>query len=159
MRAFLGLGSNLGHRRAHLRRAVESLPDLVKVSGVYETEPVGGPRGQPPYLNLVAELDTELSPHELLALCRRLEGDAGRVRDQRWGPRTLDVDVLLVDDLELDAHDLVIPHPRMWERGFVMAPLAELAPEVLEALAGRGQPSGGPRHTAKYPGVRRAGRL
>jgi 2-amino-4-hydroxy-6-hydroxymethyldihydropteridine diphosphokinase len=131
MRAFLGLGSNLGHRRRQLREAVAALPDVVAVSPVYETEPVGGPPGQGPYLNLVVELDTELTPRQLLELGRRLEDAAGRERAERWGPRTLDVDVLLVGDLTVDEPDLVVPHPRIWGRRFVLAPLADLAPELL----------------------------
>ncbi|MDQ4090831.1 MAG: 2-amino-4-hydroxy-6-hydroxymethyldihydropteridine diphosphokinase [Actinomycetota bacterium] len=127
MRAYLGLGSNLGDRRAHLRHAVDALPDLVAVSPVYETEPVGGPAGQGPYLNLVVALETELSPRELLDVAHRLESVAGRVRTERDGPRTLDVDVLLVGDLCVHEPDLVVPHPRMWERRFVLAPLADLA--------------------------------
>ena len=131
MRSFLSLGSNVGDRAAHLRRAVEALPGVVAVSQVYVTEPVGGPPGQDPYLNVVVELDTELGPRDLLEVARRLENDAGRIRTVRWGPRTLDVDVLLVDGLEVDEEDLVVPHPRMWERRFVVAPLAELAPELV----------------------------
>ena len=140
VRAFLGLGANLGDRREQLRRAVHGLPDLVAVSPVYETEPMGGPPGQPPYLNLVVELDTECSPRELLELAHRLEAQAGRERAVRHGPRTLDVDVLLVDELQVDEADLVVPHPRMWERRFVLAPLADLAPEMVppEVLAGAG---------------------
>lgn len=125
------MGSNLGDRRRYLRDAVDSLDGVVAVSPVYETEPVGGPEDQQPYLNLVVELDTQLSPRELLAVCHRLESAAERVRSERWGPRTLDVDVLLVGDLSVDEPDLIVPHPRMWERRFVMAPLADLAPELL----------------------------
>jgi 2-amino-4-hydroxy-6-hydroxymethyldihydropteridine diphosphokinase len=132
MRAFLGLGSNLGDRDALLRRAVASLPDVVAVSPLYETDPVGGPE-QGAFLNLVVELDTERSPRELLELCQQLEADAQRVRLERWGPRTLDADVLLVGDLAVDEPDLVVPHPRMWERRFVLAPLADLAPELVPA--------------------------
>ena len=131
MRAFLSLGSNVGHRRRQLREAVAALPDVVAVSPVYETEPVGGPADQGPYLNLVVELDTELSPRQLLEVARGLEEAAGRERAERWGPRTLDVDVLLVGDLNMDEPDLVVPHPRMWERRFVLAPLADLAPDVV----------------------------
>ena len=140
MRAFLGLGSNLGDRHAHLARAVEGLPDVVAVSRLYETEPVGGPPGQGPYLNVVVELDTDLGPRPLLEVARRLEDGAGRERGVRWGPRTLDVDVLLVDDLVVEDADLVVPHPRMWQRRFVVDPLAELAPELVppEAREGAG---------------------
>jgi len=131
VRAFLGLGSNLGDRLAELRRAVGALAEVVAVSPVYETDPVGGPAGQPPYLNLVVELDTRSSPRELLQLSRRLEADAGRERTVHHGPRTLDVDVLLVGELQVDEPDLVVPHPRMWERHFVLAPLSDLAPELV----------------------------
>ena len=133
MRAYLGLGSNLGDRRAHLRQAVDALPDVVAVSPVYETEPVGGPAGQGPYLNLVVALETDLSPRDLLDLAHRLEDAAGRVRTERHGPRTLDVDVLLVGGLCVDEPDLVVPHPRMWERRFVLAPLADLASGEVRA--------------------------
>jgi 2-amino-4-hydroxy-6-hydroxymethyldihydropteridine diphosphokinase len=127
VRAYLGLGSNLGDRRAHLQAAVAALPDVVAVSPVYETDPVGGPPGQGPYLNLVVALDTDRSPRDLLDLAHSLEDAAGRVRKDRDGPRTLDVDVLLVGDLCIDEPDLVVPHPRMWQRRFVLAPLADLA--------------------------------
>jgi len=127
MRAYLGLGSNLGDRRAHLRAAVDALPDVVAVSPVYETTPVGGPPGQAPYLNLVVALETTRSPRDLLDACRRLEAAAGRIRTEVDGPRTLDADVLLVGDLAVDEPDLVVPHPRMWRRRFVLAPLADLA--------------------------------
>jgi 2-amino-4-hydroxy-6-hydroxymethyldihydropteridine diphosphokinase len=130
-RAFLGLGSNLGDRVGHLQRAVAGLPDLVATSPVYETDPVGGPEDQGAYLNLVVELDTALDPRELLALCGALEQGAGRVREVRWGPRTLDVDVLWVDGAVVDEPDLRVPHPRMRERRFVLAPLADLAPDLV----------------------------
>ncbi len=130
MRALLGLGSNLGEREAYLREAVESLSGVVAVSSLYETDPVGGPEGQGAYLNLVVELDTDLSPRALLGVCHRLESAANRVREQRWGPRTLDVDILWTDQAPIDEPDLQVPHPRMRERRFVMAPLAELAPDV-----------------------------
>ncbi len=134
MRAYLGLGSNLGDRRAHLRAAVDALPDVVAVSPVYETEPQGGPAGQGPYLNLVVALETELSPRQLLDLCRSLEAAAGRLRSEPDGPRTLDVDVLVVDDLLVNEPDLVVPHPRMWRRRFVLAPLADLAEGEVRRL-------------------------
>jgi 2-amino-4-hydroxy-6-hydroxymethyldihydropteridine diphosphokinase len=129
-RAFLGLGSNLGDRWGHLGRAVASLSDVVAVSPVYETAPVGGPE-QGAYLNLVVELDTPRTARDLLEECRRLEADAERVRVERWGPRTLDVDVLWVDGEIVDEADLQVPHPRMWERRFVLAPLADLAPDLV----------------------------
>lgn len=133
-RALLGLGSNLGDRRRHLRRAVEALRadgDLVAVSPLYETEPVGGPAGQGPYLNLVVALRTADSPRQLLERARRLEEDAARVRTVRHGPRTLDVDVLWVDGEQVDEDDLQVPHPRLWERRFVLAPLRDVAPDLV----------------------------
>lgn len=129
-RAFLGLGSNVGDRLGHLRHAVDSLASLVAVSDVYETEPVGGPE-QRSFLNLVVEVDTELDPRALLGLCQRLESVAERVRDVRWGPRTLDVDILWIDGVELADDDLQIPHPRMGSRRFVLAPLHDLAPDLV----------------------------
>lgn len=147
--AFLALGSNLGDRWANLRAAVAVLPDVASVSSVYETEPVGGPSGQGAYLNCVVELSTSKSPQELLAAGQAAEAAAKRVREVHWGPRTLDVDVLLVGDLQVDSDDLVVPHPRMWERGFVLIPLAELAPEVVGARLG----------PSMHDGVRRVGSL
>lgn len=143
VRAFLGLGSNQGDRRAHLARAVATLRaagDVAAVSPVYETEPVGGPGGQGPYLNLVVALWTTDGPRRLLARCHELEQAAGRVRTVRHGPRTLDADVLLVGDVTVDDEDLQVPHPRMWSRRFVLAPLADVAPELVgpESLAGAG---------------------
>ena len=133
-RAFLGMGSNVGNRERHLTDAIESLAGVVAVSPIYETDPVGGPV-QDPFLNVVVELSTELSPRQLLGVAHRLESAAGRVRTERFGPRTLDVDVLLVGDLVLDEADLVVPHPRMWGRRFVLAPLADLAPELVPVQA------------------------
>lgn len=130
VRAFLGLGSNLGDRRALLARAVASLPDVVAVSPCYETEAVGGPE-QGRYLNLVVRLDTQLDARRLLEAGQACERAAERVRDQRWGPRTLDVDVLWVEGDERDEPDLQVPHPRMWQRRFVLAPLRDLAPDLV----------------------------
>lgn len=129
-RVFLGLGSNLGDRVGYLRGAVEALPDLTAVSGLYETDPIGGPE-QGAFLNLVAELRTELSARELLDVCREQEAAAERVRIERWGPRTLDVDVLWIDGETVDEPDLIVPHPRMRDRAFVMVPLGELAPDLI----------------------------
>lgn len=129
-RVFLGLGSNLGDRVTYLRSAVEALPDVVAVSGLYETDPIGGPE-QGAFLNLVVELDTALSARELLEVCRTRETAAERVRIERWGPRTLDVDVLWIDGETVMEPDLVVPHPRMRDRAFVMIPLGELAPDLV----------------------------
>jgi 2-amino-4-hydroxy-6-hydroxymethyldihydropteridine diphosphokinase len=130
-RAFLALGSNLGNRERYLRDAIAGIPDVVAVSPIYETGPIGGSESQGPYLNAVVELDTDLTPRQLLEVCQRLEAAAKRVRTERWGPRTLDVDVLLVGDEVVDEPDLEVPHPRMWERGFVLIPLADLAPDLV----------------------------
>jgi 2-amino-4-hydroxy-6-hydroxymethyldihydropteridine diphosphokinase len=129
-RALLALGSNLGDRAGHLHAAIDGMPDVVDVSPVYETDPVGGPDGQGPYLNLVVRLDTERTPRELLELCHALEDAADRVRVERWGPRTLDVDLLWVDGHAVEEPDLIVPHPRMFERPFVLAPLSHVAPDL-----------------------------
>ncbi|MHB1137978.1 MAG: 2-amino-4-hydroxy-6-hydroxymethyldihydropteridine diphosphokinase [Microthrixaceae bacterium] len=130
VRSFLSLGSNLGDRRSYLSQAVESLPDVVAVSPVYESDPVGGP-DQGPYLNLVVELGTTLSPSQLLGVCHRLETAAERVREVRWGARTLDIDIIWMDGVELDDPRLTVPHPRWKERRFVLAPLRDLAPDLV----------------------------
>ena len=129
-RAFLGFGSNLGDRVSYLRDGVAAVPDLVGVSDVYETAPVGGPE-QGRYLNLVVELSTRLGARALLGVCQSLESAAQRVREVRWGARTLDVDVLWVDGETLAEPDLVVPHPRMFERSFVLIPLHDLAADLL----------------------------
>jgi 2-amino-4-hydroxy-6-hydroxymethyldihydropteridine diphosphokinase len=131
VRAFLALGSNLGDRRGYIAAAIRRLPDVVGVSNLYETDPVGGAPGQGAYLNCVVELHTARTGRELLAVAQAAEAAAKRIRVERWGPRTLDVDVLLVGDEVIDEPDLVVPHPRMWERGFVLVPLADLAPELV----------------------------
>jgi 2-amino-4-hydroxy-6-hydroxymethyldihydropteridine diphosphokinase len=124
------MGSNLGDRHRYLKEAVDSITGVVGVSHVYESEPVGGP-DQGLFLNVVVELDTPLSPRQLLGVCHRLETAAGRVRSERWGPRTLDVDILWMDGVTVDEPDLHVPHPRLWQRRFVLAPLRELAPDLV----------------------------
>lgn len=133
MRAFLGLGSNVGDRVSHLRTAIGAMDELVAVSPLYESEPIGGP-DQGRYLNIVVQVDTERSPIELLERCRSIEAAAGRERLIRWGPRTLDVDVLWVDGVAMDTPELTIPHPRMHERNFVMMPLLDLDPTFEHPL-------------------------
>jgi len=132
VRTFLSLGSNIGDRRGHLSEAIRSLPDVVAVSPLYETDPVGGP-DQGAFLNLVVELDTDLAPNELLGLCHRLETAANRIRDERWGPRTLDVDIIWMDGVQIDTERLTIPHARFRQRKFVLAPLRDLAPDLVSA--------------------------
>jgi 2-amino-4-hydroxy-6-hydroxymethyldihydropteridine diphosphokinase len=131
-RAYVGIGSNLGDRMQHLQQAVDDLAaadgvDVAAVSPVYETAPVGGP-AQPDYLNAVVAVDTDRTPRALLELARAIEAHGERIRTVRWGPRTIDVDVLLVGDERVDEPDLVVPHPRMTERAFVVVPLADLDP-------------------------------
>lgn len=129
-RAFLALGSNLGDRRRYLRDAVGALDDVVAVSPVYESEPVGGP-DQDQFLNIVIEVLTIRSPERLLAVCHELERSAQRTRTVRWGPRTLDVDVVWIDGHTSDDPHLTVPHPRAHERNFVMIPLFDLAPGLM----------------------------
>ena len=129
-RCYLGLGSNLGDRLATLQAALDGLAanpgiQVDASSRVYETAPVGGPE-QPDYLNAVVRIHTTLTARELLARCQRVESDLGRVRDVRWGARTIDVDILTFGDWTIDEPDLQIPHPRMHERAFVLLPLLEL---------------------------------
>ena len=138
-RAFLALGSNLGDRHAHLQAAVEILnspPELTvrAVSPVYETDPVGGPV-QDDFLNAVIEIETDRSPHQLLEIAHAAETAADRVRVERWGPRTLDVDIVFIDGVTVDEPDLTVPHPRWRERDFVLAPMHDLAPDLVEVPA------------------------
>jgi 2-amino-4-hydroxy-6-hydroxymethyldihydropteridine diphosphokinase len=131
----LGLGANLGDRLATLQRAVDLLAAddvrTVASSRVWETAPVGGPKGQPTFLNAVIRAETPCTPEEVLAAARRAEDELLRVRVVRWGPRTLDVDVLLYDDLVRDDPELTIPHPRMTERAFVVLPLLDIDPDPV----------------------------
>lgn len=133
--AFLGLGSNLGDRLANLQAAVDALqtePGLwvTASSRVWETAPVGGPP-QPDYLNAVIRVETDLSARDLLDVARRAESRLGRVRRERWGARSLDVDILLYDEEQIDEPELVVPHPRMTQRAFVLLPLLELEPDPV----------------------------
>jgi 2-amino-4-hydroxy-6-hydroxymethyldihydropteridine diphosphokinase len=142
MRAYVGVGSNLGDREETIRRAVGLLQDaegvdVVSVSTLRETEP-WGPVEQPPFLNGALEVETDLGPEALLAVLLGVERALGRVREgERWGPRTIDLDVLLYDDVIVDEPGLTVPHPRLHERRFALEPLAELAPEAV--VPGRGR--------------------
>lgn len=131
-RAYLSLGSNLGDRAHFLSLGLDEFATAGtrRWSRVYETEPVGNVP-QDDFWNLVLEVVGEESPESLLERARRAESRAGRVRDVRWGPRTLDVDLLLVGDERRDSAELTIPHPRLYERAFVLVPLRELAPELV----------------------------
>ena len=139
----MALGSNLGDREAAIRSAIEALDRstgvaVTAVSSIIETEPVGGP-AQGRFLNAVVELKTTLDPRRLLQTCLIIEASHGRIRDRqkRWGPRTLDLDLLLHGDAVIDEPELTVPHPRMIERAFVIDPLAELAPELAHPVLGR----------------------
>ena len=137
--AHVALGSNLGDREAYLRGAVRALSDVatgsvvVAMSQVFETDPVGGPDGQGAFLNMAVTVHTEAEALEFLHLCQSIEATAHRQREVHWGPRTLDVDLLHFDDLVLRTDDLELPHPRIGERRFVLAPLSEIAPEKCPA--------------------------
>jgi len=138
---YVGLGSNLGDRRAAIDAAlahVEALPGtrVLAVSTVIETDPVGV-TDQPRFLNAVAKLETDLAPADVLAHFQEIESRRGRVRTRRWGPRTIDLDILLYDDLVMHTERLTIPHPRMAERSFVLAPLTEIAADVRHPTLGR----------------------
>jgi 2-amino-4-hydroxy-6-hydroxymethyldihydropteridine diphosphokinase len=136
--AYIGLGANLGDRAATLREAARRLGELgaiTAVSSFYETEPVGF-REQPSFLNAVIVLETDLPPAALFDALLAIERDLGRVRSFRNAPRTLDLDILLQDDLVMDTPELTLPHPRMHERAFVLAPLAEIAPDVRHPVFG-----------------------
>lgn len=137
--AYLGLGSNLGNRLAFLRGGRDTLVNrsditLVQASGVYETEAVGGPPDNPLFLNTVLQVETSLSPEKLLEACLAVEDEFGRSRPVRWSPRTLDIDILFYEDQVICEEHLTIPHPRLQERAFVLAPLMEIAPDLTHPL-------------------------
>jgi 2-amino-4-hydroxy-6-hydroxymethyldihydropteridine diphosphokinase len=132
---YIGLGSNLGDRERNLRRAVELLPEhgvgVEAVSSLYETEPMGEILDQPDFLNAAARVRTALEPRELLAICKAIEVELGRMfGGPRHGPRPLDLDLLLLGELELDSEELTLPHAEVTSRRFVLAPLLELDPEL-----------------------------
>lgn len=131
---YIAFGSNLGDRQKNIDRAIALLnkTDKVtvkKISSIYETDPVGGPK-QGKFLNGVAEINTTLGPEALLEVLNKIEGQLERVRTEHWGPRTIDLDILLYGDLNVKKENLIIPHPRMMERGFVLNPLKEIAPQL-----------------------------
>jgi 2-amino-4-hydroxy-6-hydroxymethyldihydropteridine diphosphokinase len=140
-RAWIGLGSNLGDRLGHIKKAlgmIERIPEttLVAVSSLYDTAPVGRD-DQPRFLNAVAEVATELPPRSLLGELLAIEDRCGRIRRDMWGPRTLDLDLLVYDDVEESSDELTVPHPRLTERAFVLVPLAEIAPDVVVPGVGK----------------------
>ena len=140
--AYIALGSNEGDRLAYLRAALEalasepgvSLDPAGDVASLYETRPVGGPAGQGDYLNTCVRVHTRLAPHVLLGVTQRIETALGRLRRKRWGPRTIDLDLLLFGDVVLHDAQLTLPHPRIAERRFVLEPLAELAADLVHPV-------------------------
>ncbi|GGA48365.1 2-amino-4-hydroxy-6-hydroxymethyldihydropteridine diphosphokinase [Psychrobacillus lasiicapitis] len=135
-RAYISLGSNIGDRLHYLQQAVRLLQNVkgikvCQVSSVYETDPVGYV-DQDAFLNIVVELETSLTPHELLKKCNEIEAELGRTRDIHWGPRTVDLDILLYNEENVKSENLIIPHPRMTERGFVLIPLVEINANVRD---------------------------
>ena len=135
-RAYVGLGANLGDREGTIRAALAALPGVVAVSELRETEPVGVV-DQPPFLNGAAALETELSARELLEALQEVERGLGRERRERWGPRTIDLDLLLYADETIDEPGLTVPHPRLHERRFALEPLLDLEPELVIPGHGR----------------------
>jgi len=140
VKAFLGLGSNTGDRLGNLRDAVRRLAaagniDILSTSPVYETAPVGGPE-QPDYLNAAVGIAATHEASQLLGLCHDIEEGMGRVRTERWGPRVIDIDLLLYGNQVLKTPELTVPHPLMHERAFVLKPLADIAPDVVHPVLG-----------------------
>ena len=137
--AYIGLGSNVGDRERNVRRAAAFLAGAGRVAGLsslYATEPVGN-REQPGFINAVAAVETSLDPGELLAVCRSIERELGRERMVRWGPRTIDLDILLYGDRTVSTDELTIPHPLMAGRRFVLEPLAEILPGLVHPALGK----------------------
>lgn len=134
-KAYLGLGANIGERHENLKRAIQLLNDgpdveVTKESSIYETAPYGK-TDQPDFLNMVLEVETNLEPIELLEFCLSVENELGRVREEVWGPRIIDIDVLMYEDLEIDIDNLIVPHEEMHLRKFVLEPLNEIAPNAV----------------------------
>jgi 2-amino-4-hydroxy-6-hydroxymethyldihydropteridine diphosphokinase len=134
---YIGIGSNLGDREGHCLKAVRLFPEkgilVRKRSSLYETAP-WGVKDQPNFINMTIEGETELTPARLLEVLKMSEEEVGRVETYRWGPRVIDLDILLYDDVAMDTPELTIPHPRMHEREFVLRPLAEIAPDKIHPL-------------------------
>ena len=135
---YLGLGSNIGDRQENLDRALGYLSQRLRVtekSSVYDTEPIGNPE-QPRFLNMVCRVKTMLKPEDLLVLAKGIERKMGRVPGNRNAPRIIDIDILFYGDQVIDTPELVIPHPRLAERAFVLTPLAEIAPDLVHPISG-----------------------
>jgi len=134
--AYIGVGSNVGERKDNCRKAIELLEEtgrVLSISSLYHSEPVGY-KEQEDFINAVVSIETDLSAMELLDACHVIEGRLGRKRTLRWGPRTIDLDILLYGDQIMNQPHLIIPHPLMATRKFVLAPLAEIAPEVMHPV-------------------------
>jgi len=137
--AFIGLGSNLGARQKNISAALNALEStrgvvVSRVSSLFETDPVGGPADQPPYINAVAQVETTLSAERLLAVCLHIEDTLGRKRSERWGPRTIDLDLLLYGEEIHATAELTVPHPLLHERRFVLEPMMEIAPDLVHPV-------------------------
>jgi len=140
MRAFIAIGSNLGDRTGNVREAVRLVADgvkasLVAMSSLYETEP-WGVKEQGPFVNAAMIVETPLAPSELLAHLKSVEASMGRTRTVRWGPRTIDLDIIFIEEMVIEAEGLRVPHPGADERAFVMVPLAEIAPDFVHPVTG-----------------------
>ena len=132
-RVFIGIGSNLGDTIGNCKIAldeIENFAEIVRISSLYETEPVGN-EDQPNFINSVVEINTDLSPHELLTHLKSIEDKLGRVRGEKWGPRVIDLDIIFYDDLVMKYDDLIIPHPSAHLRRFVLEPICEIAPDFI----------------------------
>jgi len=132
--AYIGIGSNLGNREENCKKAIRLMAEsgiaIKKESSMYETEP-WGVKDQPKFINMAVEVETDKNPEELLRILKKIEEDIGRIETSKWGPRIIDLDILLYDDIVLDTPDLKIPHPLMFGRDFVLKPLAEIAPDKI----------------------------
>jgi len=138
MFCYIGLGSNLGDRALNIQLAIEKIKQIqntkiTKISSIIETLPVGGP-AQGKFLNAAIEIQTNMSPPELLKNLQTIESELGRLRTVKNGPRTIDLDILFCEDLQIREKDLIVPHPRIKEREFVLAPLREIAPDLVKRL-------------------------
>ncbi len=139
--AYISLGSNIKDRLDHLTEAVRALHKaenitVTAISSIYETAPVGYTE-QADFLNLVVCVETDLAAHALLSVCQEIEQQQGRVRKIRWGPRTVDLDILLYNNDNIESENLVVPHPRMRERAFVLIPLLEISPNAIDSATGK----------------------
>lgn len=141
MRVYLSLGTNLGDRGVHLKMALRRLAEIRTVriiaqSDIFETDPVGGP-DQPAFLNMAAEIETDLAPLELLDAVKAIEADMGRTDTGRWGPRVIDIDLILCGQQQVSEDRLTVPHPEFRRRAFVLEPLRQIAPDAVDPVTGK----------------------